>query len=501
MTAAGTLTHVGYRMTPASPGLTVDPLFSVMHRSDRSRVEVRDTRSVRVGFGIALVLGGPDDGTTSAPAVRYALPYAEILEDGTQAFVLGNPPADPGALDPGSVPVTVTLDGRDAPLASRTPPDPAAAIARLAATGDAVPPGAFVLTGWLAELKDVEPGFAAADLGPAGRVSCRIAEPGSPAADDRPRWGETVGPHREQAPISIGAFVEIYEPQDAGGEQWCLNDHCFVKGPDGLWHVFGITHPKPYNHALDPGTRLAHATAGSLDQRGWRQEPFALVADPSEFDEHLLWAPHVVERDGTFHMFVCTGAASGDLFAIRRYESDDLWSWRRTQTPPAVVDGVEARDPMVLRGDDGWIMYYTATERPDGGRFVVAAVTSDDLVNWSARRIVFTHPRPGAFGGPTESPFVVRRGPAYYLFVTDDEIVNVYAGRDPFRWSVEDHVFAYRGRACEVVRDETGAWFVSHVGWELGGLAIAPLEWRDGFNDGPFSIAPGAMRLDLNGDT
>lgn len=480
--------QIGYRVTQPAPGLTLDPLFSDGHLSDRSRIEVGDVGSARVGFGIALVLG-------SASAARYALPYAEIVDAGSSVFVLGNPPTDPGEIDPGPVTLTVTLDGREVPLARPPiPPDPAGTVGRLAAeagaTGHAVPPGAFVLTGWLAELENVELGFAAADLGPAGRVSCRIAEPESPIVDDRPPWGETIWPVSGRPPISIGPFVEIYDPADGEREPWCLNDHCFVKGPDGLWHVFGITHEKPYNHALDPGTRLAHATAESLEQRGWRKQPFALTADPSRFDEHLLWAPHVVKRAGTFHMFVCVGATSGNLFSIRRYESDDLWSWRRTHTPPVVVDGVEARDPMVLRDGDGWILYYTATERPDGGRFVVAAVTSDDLVNWSARRVVFTHPREGAFGGPTESPFVVRRGPACYLFVTDDEIVHVYASRDPFSWSLEDHLFAYRGRACEVVRDETGAWFISHVGWELGGLALASLEWHDGFDDGPFSIEP-----------
>ncbi len=383
--------------------------------------------------------------------------------------------------------MTVTVDGRDVPLAR--PSIPADPLASLATDATAMPPGAFILTGWLAELTTPEPGFVAADLAAVGRVSCRIAEPGAPIADDRPPWGETIGPVGGQSPISIEPFVEVYDPADGEREPWCLNDHCFAKGPDGLWHVFGITHLKPYNHALDPGTRLAHATATSLEQRGWHKQPFALTADPS-LDEHLLWSPHVVERDGTFHMFVCVGAASGDLFSIRRYESDDLWSWRRTHRPPAVVDGVEARDPMLLRDGDGWILYYTATERPDGGRFVVAAVTSDNLVSWSARRVVFTHPRTGAFGGPTESPFVVQRGPAYYLFVTDDEIVHVYASRDPFSWSVEDHVFAYRGRACELVRDEAGAWFISHVGWELGGLALAPLTWHDGFDDEPASIEP-----------
>jgi beta-fructofuranosidase len=449
-----------------------------LQRSDRSRIEVRDTGSVRVGFGIALALG-------PASEVRYALPYAEIAEDGPAVFVLGNPPTDPGELDPGSLAIEVTVDGRDAPLdAPSVLPD------LVPRPATAVPVGAFVLTGWLAELKSVEPGFVAADLGPAGRVSCRIADPSSPIVDDQPPWGETVGPVGDRPPLSVGPFVEIYDPAGDAEEPWCVNDHSFAKGPDGLWHVFAITHPKPYNHAIDPGTRLAHATASSLGQRGWHKEPFALTADPSRYDEHLLWAPHVVEHEGSFHMFVCVGAAEGDLFAIHRYESDDLWSWRRTEGPPVVVDGVEARDPMVIREGDGWVLYYTATERPDGGRFVVAAVMSDDLVEWSSRRVVFTHPRAGAFGGPTESPFVVRRGPAYYLFVTDDEVVHVYASRDPFAWSVEDHVFAYRGRACEVVRDEAGAWFVSHVGWELGGLALAPLSWHDGLDHEPASIGP-----------
>jgi beta-fructofuranosidase len=449
-----------------------------LQRSDRSRVEVSDPGAVRVGFGLALALD-------PAGQARYALPYAEVAGD-EPAFVLGNPPTDPDELDLDSLPVTATLDGRDArllPASGR--PDPARALASLATE---VPPGGFVLTGWLAELEDVAAGFVAADLGPAGRVSCRLAEPGSPIVDDQPRWGEPIEPVPDQPPISLGPFVEVYDPGDVDGQPWCVNDHAFAKGPDGLWHVFAITHPKPYNHVLDPGTRLAHATAASLQQRGWRGEPFALTADPERFDEHLLWAPHVIERDGTFHMFVCVGAAEGDLFSIRRYESDDLWSWRRADGPPVVVDGVEARDPMAIRDGDRWVLYYTATERPDGGRFVVAAVTSADLVEWSPRRVVFTHPREGAFGGPTESPFVVRRGPAYYLFVTDDEIVHVYASRDPFAWSVQDHVFAYRGRACEVVRDETGAWFISHVGWELGGLAIAQLEWHDGLDDEPASI-------------
>ncbi len=87
--------HVGYRLTPAATGFTVEPIHSDKHRSDRSRIEVRDLGSVRVGFGIALVLAGSIDAGDLAAAVRYALPYAEIVEDGAATFVLGNPPTDP----------------------------------------------------------------------------------------------------------------------------------------------------------------------------------------------------------------------------------------------------------------------------------------------------------------------------------------------------------------------------------------------------------------------
>ncbi len=61
-------------------------------------------------------------------------------------------------------------------------------------------------------------------------------------------------------------------------------------------------------------------------------------------------------------------------------------------------------------------MYYTANSNPGGGNHIVAYRTSKDLVNWDERKVAFTDPTMGTFGGPTESPFVVRRGKFYYLF-------------------------------------------------------------------------------------
>ena len=66
--------------------------------------------------------------------------------------------------------------------------------------------------------------------------------------------------------------------------------------------------------------------------------------------------------------------------------------------------------------------------------------------------------------------------------VEADDTVHVYASGDPFLWKPEDHVYEYRGHACEVVRDEHGKWYISHVGWMNGGLSLAPLDWHDGLD-------------------
>jgi beta-fructofuranosidase len=136
-------------------------------------------------------------------------------------------------------------------------------------------------------------------------------------------------------------------------------------------------------------------------------------------------------------------------------------------------------------------MYYTATSRPEGGNHIVACVTSKDLQHWKDRRVVFTHSRQGTFGGPTESPFVVRRGRSYYLFTCDGGTVNVYLSQDPFHWDMKDQVGTISAHASEVVRDVEGKWFISHAGWERGGLSLAPLVWHDGLDRASSSLETG----------
>lgn len=319
-------------------------------------------------------------------------------------------------------------------------------------------------------------------------------------------------------PFTVGPFRKIYEPGPPwpvpkgatvpAPEHWHVNDHCFMRGPDGTWHMFGIVAANPGFPA--PLNALGHATAKELLQPRW-----VAAAPPFERDdEEVLWAPHVISHQGVYHMFYCSGSPSSrehpqprspQQWTISLRTSKDLWQWSprielamgnpRTGFAP-FRDGFQARDPMVLWDPDAqaWAMYYTATERPTGGNHIVACRTSTDLRHWSERRVAYRDAHLGTDFGPTESPFVVRRGNDDFLFIGPRPYSRPfpnrhnwehpgYVGTDVFRsrrrgqWSDADHVGHIRAHALEVVQDEKGQWYVSSAGIGQGGLYLAELHW------------------------
>jgi beta-fructofuranosidase len=291
-----------------------------------------------------------------------------------------------------------------------------------------------------------------------------------------------------------GDFSLVYDPSDGLADRWYINDHTFIRDHGGTWHLVGITHREPLApfEELD----LAHAIAPTL-HGPWTREPDALSADQESGETHL-WAPHIVEHDGAYWMFYCGGGASGPEYRIHLATSEDCVSWKRHEENPMVVDGFEARDPMVLRVGDRWVMYYTATSAPEGGHHVVAATESTDLVHWHGRHVVYRDPMSGTAAGPTESPFVVEHAGSYFLLIGPDyeELVRskretgrydpaayrrtrVLASDDPMSFDPADQVSTIDAHAPEVIRDEDGGWWVSHCGWGQGGVYLAPLTWAD----------------------
>ncbi|HOK65325.1 MAG TPA: ADP-ribosylglycohydrolase family protein [Anaerohalosphaeraceae bacterium] len=289
--------------------------------------------------------------------------------------------------------------------------------------------------------------------------------------------------------VQCGPFVKIYDPSVGEPVPWYINDHCFIRGQDGTWHLYGITHAEPLG-PLDEHN-FAHATADKLTQKPWRKQPFALTVDASWNEVHL-WAPHVIEHNGLYYMFYCAGDVDNSKYKIHLATSKDLVHWQRHPANPLVVDGYDARDPFILRLGDEWVMYYTATSDPKGGSHIVAARTSKDLIHWGPRRVVFTDPSKGTWGGPTESPTVIRRGNVYYLFIgprDDYRGTCVYRSQDPFHWDIRDLAGRLNSHAAEVIRDAQGKWYVSHCGWGQGGVYLAELYWNDGLDDAETSLA------------
>ena len=141
-----------------------------------------------------------------------------------------------------------------------------------------------------------------------------------------------------------------------------------------------------------------------------------------------------------------------------------------------------------------WVLYYTATERPEGGRHVVAYRTSPDLESWGERRIAYADVLAGTAAGPTESPFVVRRGETHYLLIGPRPYeepppgvshhdmagyvgTDVFASRDWRRWTADDLVGHIPAHAAELVEEGDGSWVVSSCGVGQGGLSLAQFRW------------------------
>lgn len=292
-----------------------------------------------------------------------------------------------------------------------------------------------------------------------------------------PDWRSVVGADALRSlrtsawvPFVQGPFQRVYRPP---GTRY-LNDHTLVRGDDGRWHLYGITHESEGDASLERS--FLHASAASLFGP-WTDEPDALQ---SQEPEGALWAPFVMPVSvGRWAMFYYGNTPD---HRVLRADSLDLRAWRRTG---ASAPG--GRDPFVLRAGDAWLLYSVgADEQRQVGQIIVS--TSPDLLRWTEPVVALEDPEPSFGWGNLESPTVVRRGEEFYLFVTrtsesrhDYARTLVFASRDPrrFAWTPVTELTAH---AAEVI-EHGGECFVTSAGWtyQIGerwrGLSVAPLGW------------------------
>lgn len=282
-------------------------------------------------------------------------------------------------------------------------------------------------------------------------------------------------------PVRTSPWQPLFVPHKAGNY---VNDHSILPGPDGQWHLFGITsheggseNERYFVHGAGPSLLTPMQEVGVAIDNGMR-----------------AWAPGVIEHDGLYYMFYGPSPTKLDI-------SEELTHWmgyeiRLEDVPPLAVH----RDHMVYEVCPGtWIMYAVGVHRGHG---CVSALTSHDLLHWHFAGYALTSggdapltPPWGAF----ESPYVVHRDGLYYLFVTytdcrkeNYEDTLVVVSPDPLHFGHFDghngdslFVTRLQGHASEILQDPAdGAWYMTTCGWRNygipveGGVAIARLDWQ-----------------------
>ena len=314
-------------------------------------------------------------------------------------------------------------------------------------------------------------------------------------------WTHVYNPSLEEyhPPPPSTTTTDTLAMNNATRWTWYINDHTFVMGPGGEWHLFGITHTDPADpeqevnlaHAVGSGnsSSSSSATSPSPNQHNlFRLAPFALGA---ELPETHLWAPYIICLDQTYFMFYCGGGIDRTKSIIGLATSPDLFNW--TRHGALFTGGIDGRDPMVLDrgeafGNVRFVIYYTGTN-PNNlvgpWHHVHYCRTSGDLFTWSNATISFDGGADGNnFGGPTESPFVVQRGKHFYLFTGSwyfqYKNTHVFHSLDPLDFGstvtgTADLVGIIPAHAPEVVRGVDGSWYVTACGWGQGGVFMSEL--------------------------
>ena len=296
-------------------------------------------------------------------------------------------------------------------------------------------------------------------------------------------------------PRIAGNWVHVYQPSadvfpgpasprfQVGRtySDWQVNDHAILKGPDGRWHAFGITHPavkagEPNPHEAEWLLFHAVAPVGTLRENlapgRWSDQAKVLPpsARPGELRE--IHSPSILRHAGQYWMLY---GHSPIRYAI----SSDLWAWEPRGELFRQEGG--ARDPSVTKHDGVFYLAYTTRQS-------VLVRTSRDLLSWSEPSTVFSLAA-GETGGP-ESPTLLALHGGFYLIwcrwdaelskrgVTYQDRSFVYFSHDPLNFRDRAPIAEIQGHAPELFQDEAGGWWISSAERPHRGVSIAPVQWE-----------------------
>ena len=315
-------------------------------------------------------------------------------------------------------------------------------------------------------------------------------------------------------PKILGEYTHIYKPSgdvfpgpdslelktNQYYSDWVPNDHSFIKGKDGRWHCFGITHPKTSDYAIHDGEWLLfHAVSdegelfATLKENSWKDEKKVLPPIERPNESNAIHSPYILKLDDKFVMVYAPAP-------FRYAESDDLYNWCplgelfkntdskidnsqviNNQTPQEleyiVSTGMTGRDPMILLYNNIYYMVFCSSQN------TVELTTSKDFKNWTKPVTIFKcketeHP---------ESPILIYREGYFYLFwcLWDktqgspySDKTYVFVSQDPFNFNGLSPITELEAHAPEIFQDEYENWYISSAERPKRGISIAKLVWE-----------------------
>ena len=170
-----------------------------------------------------------------------------------------------------------------------------------------------------------------------------------------------------------------------------------------------------YPTTSDVYERQLHFDAfSSKNLRKWKKHPRVLTADAVSWARRAMWAPSVVEKDGTYYFFfaandVHEGELGGIGVATSRRPDGPYSDALGRPLIGEIVNGAQPIDQFVFRDDDGqWYMYY------GGWGHCNVVRLADDLLSLQpfADGTTFKEVTPEGY---VEGPFMLKRGGKYYF--------------------------------------------------------------------------------------
>ncbi|MHC4443296.1 MAG: hypothetical protein ACYTF1_04485 [Planctomycetota bacterium] len=250
---------------------------------------------------------------------------------------------------------------------------------------------------------------------------------------------------------------------------------------DGTWQLWScIRHTK-----CGGNTRLFYRWEGKkLTDGDWKPMGIAMEAKP-ELGETIggMQAPHVVKHKGLYWM------AYGDWVNICFATSKDGKNFKRVIQANGKT-GVfsegpldNTRDAMLIKIDDLWYCYYTASDGLKRNGYVFCR-TSPDLKRWSHSSVVMTGGVAGLHPWSAECPHVIEVEAGLYCLFRNQRygpkaVFTVYCSDNPLHFGInndENRVCTMPYAAPEVIYHE-GKYYMATLKPHLNGLQMMRLKW------------------------